>query len=32
MQSKAGWLDPERVYDPYYNWKEYMRKKQKSRD
>jgi hypothetical protein len=27
LQSKVGWLDPDRVYDPYYNWKEYMRKK-----
>jgi hypothetical protein len=26
-KGKAGWLDPKRVYDPYYNWKEYMRKK-----
>jgi len=24
--SKADWLDPERIYDPYYQWKEYMRK------
>ena len=24
---KAGWLDPNRIYDPYYNWKEYMRRK-----
>lgn len=24
---KVDWLDPERIYDPYYNWKEYMRKK-----
>ena len=24
---KAGWLDPKRVYDPYRNWKEYMRQK-----
>ena len=23
---KADWLDPERIYDPYYQWKEYMRK------
>ena len=29
LQSKAGWLDPYRVYDPYYNWKEYMRKKRR---
>jgi hypothetical protein len=29
MQGRAGWLDPERVYDPYYNWKEYMRKKKR---
>jgi len=26
---KIGWLDPKRVYDPYYNWKEYMRSKRK---
>lgn len=25
-RGKAGWLDPQRTYDPYYNWKEYMRK------
>jgi hypothetical protein len=25
-RAKTGWLDPERVYDPYYSWKEYMRK------
>lgn len=25
--NKAGWIDAERVYDPYYYWKEYMRKK-----
>lgn len=24
--AKAGWLDLKRMYDPYYNWKEYMRK------
>ena len=30
MQSKSGWLDPQRVYDPYYNWKEYMRKKKRN--
>ena len=24
--SKADWLDPERTYDPYHQWKEYMRK------
>jgi hypothetical protein len=24
---KAGWLDPNRIYDPYYNWTEYMRRK-----
>jgi hypothetical protein len=23
----AGWLDPERTYDPYYHMKEYFRKK-----
>jgi hypothetical protein len=28
-RGKAGWLDPKRVYDPYYNWKEYMRKKKR---
>lgn len=26
-RSKAGWLDPKRVYDPYFYWKEYMRQK-----
>jgi hypothetical protein len=26
QQSKAGWLDPKRIFDPYYNWKEHMRK------
>lgn len=26
-EGKADWLDPKRVYDPYYHWKEYMRKK-----
>lgn len=26
-RGKAGWLDPKRIYDPYYYWKEYMRKK-----
>jgi hypothetical protein len=26
-RGKAGWLDPNRIYDPYYNWKEYMRRK-----
>ncbi len=26
-RSAAGWLDPERKYDPYFNWKEYMRRK-----
>lgn len=26
---KADWLDPERTYDPYYNWKEFMRKKKR---
>ena len=29
---KIGWLDPKRVYDPYYNWKEDMRKKRKSKE
>lgn len=29
QKGKAGWLDPERIYDPYYNWKEYMRKNKK---
>ena len=24
---KVDWLDPERIYDPYYNWKEYKRRK-----
>lgn len=28
-RGKAGWLDPRRVYDPYHNWKEYMRKKKR---
>ncbi len=27
---KADWLDPERTYDPYYNWKEFMRKKKRA--
>jgi hypothetical protein len=26
---KADWLDPERTYDPYYSWKEFMRKKKR---
>ena len=26
-KGKAGWLDPERVYDSYFDWKEYQRKK-----
>jgi hypothetical protein len=26
---KADWLDPGRTYDPYYNWKEFMRKKKR---
>lgn len=30
-RGKAGWLDPKRVYDPYYSWKEYMRKKRKAK-
>jgi hypothetical protein len=25
--TKAGWLDPGRIYDPYYHMKEYFRKK-----
>lgn len=25
----ADWIDPDRVYDAYYNWKEYMRMKRK---
>ncbi len=29
---KTGWLDPERTYDPYYYWKEHMRKRQKYED
>jgi hypothetical protein len=24
---KAGWLDPEKIFDPYFGWKERMRKK-----
>lgn len=28
--AKAAWIDPKRTYDPYYNWKEYMRKKKKA--
>lgn len=28
--AKTGWLDPERTYDPYYYWKEHMRKRKKS--
>jgi hypothetical protein len=28
-RAKAGWLDPKRVYDLYYYWKEYMRKQRK---
>jgi len=27
--SKAGWLDPKRTYDPYFYWKEKMRKQKK---
>jgi hypothetical protein len=30
-KGKADWLDPARTYDPYYNWKEYMRKEKKRR-
>lgn len=26
---KSGWLDPKRVYDPYYYWKEFQRKKKR---
>jgi len=26
---KASWLDPNRVYDPYFFWKEHMRKKKR---
>jgi hypothetical protein len=26
---KANWLDPKRIYDPYYYWKEYMRKQKR---
>lgn len=26
-KGKADWLDPKRKYDPYYDWKEYMRKR-----
>lgn len=26
-KGKTGWLDPKRTYDPYYDWKEYMRKR-----
>ena len=26
---KADWLDPKRVYDPYYYWKEFQRTKKK---
>jgi hypothetical protein len=26
-KSKSGWLDPERVYDPFFDWKEEERKK-----
>lgn len=28
---KAGWLDPKRVYDPYFYWKEKMRKSKQER-
>ncbi len=28
--AKADWLDPERTYDPYYYWKEHMRKQKKN--
>ncbi len=29
--AKAGWLEPTRTYDPYYYWKEHMRKKKKAK-
>ena len=28
-QGKAGWLDPDRVYDPYFFWRERMREKRR---
>jgi hypothetical protein len=28
-RAKAGWLDPKRVYDPYFYWKEHMRGRKK---
>ncbi len=30
-KAAAGWLDPKRVYDPYYYWKEHMRKQKTSK-
>ncbi len=30
-RGKAGWLDTNRVYDPYYKWKEYMRRNKRNK-
>jgi hypothetical protein len=30
-KTRSGWLDPKRIFDPYYNWKEYMRRKKDQR-
>lgn len=30
-KGKVGWLNPDRVYDHYFTWKEYMRKKKHDR-
>jgi hypothetical protein len=30
-KGKAGWIDPKRVYDPYYQWKENMRELKRKR-
>ena len=30
--AKAGWLDPKRMYDPYYYWKERMRRRKKCKN
>jgi hypothetical protein len=30
-KEKAGWLDPERTYDPFFDWKEYQRRKKREK-
>jgi len=30
-RAASGWLDPKRIYDHYYYWKEYMRKEKKKK-